>query len=100
MKFLGQGSYPSCSRNLPCSCYKAGFLTHRAGGDQSSTLDATDAADPLGPQWELHSAFLLHANRKNRKKQRKEGCMKGGSKGKRTGRNKLAQWPTYFPKLM
>ena len=54
MEFLGQGTDPSCSCNLSCSCGDPGSLTHRARlGIKPAFQCSQDSADPVVPQWEL-----------------------------------------------
>ena len=56
VKFLGQGSDLSHSCNLSCSCSNARSLTHCAGqGVRPASQGSQAAADPVAPQWELHS---------------------------------------------
>ena len=55
MELLGQGSDPSRSQDLSCSCSNAGSLAHcaRLGMETESQHSQDAAADPVVPQWEL-----------------------------------------------
>ena len=55
----GQGSDPSCSCNLHCSCSNTGSLTHCARlGMELATQHCRDTTDPAVPQQELQILFL------------------------------------------
>ena len=59
MAFLDNGSDPSCSCNLCCSCANTGSLTYCAGpGIEPETQRCRDAADLVVPQQELPKADL------------------------------------------
>ena len=53
-EFLGQGSHPSHSHDLNCSCSNAESLIHCAGLEiEPVTQHSQEAADPVAPQWGL-----------------------------------------------
>ena len=55
MEFPGQGSDPSSSFDLSCSCDNTGSLTHCPGpGIEPGSQCSQDATNPIAPQWELH----------------------------------------------
>ena len=54
MEFPGQGSEPSCSCHLHCSCSDAGSLAHCAGlGIEPASQRCSGASGPVAPQREL-----------------------------------------------
>ena len=54
MKFLGQGSDPSCGYDLSRSCGNTGSLTHYAGlGNKPVSQHSQDTTNPVVPQREL-----------------------------------------------
>ena len=62
MDFPGQGSDPSHSFDLCCSCDKARSLTHCAeSGIKPASQHSQDAADPIAPQWELLIWLLIYS---------------------------------------
>ena len=62
MKFLGQGSDPSHSDNLSCSCCNTGSLTPCARlGIEPAFQHSQDTADPVVPQWEIWGSDFFHS---------------------------------------
>ena len=60
MEFLDQGSDPSRSCNLSCSCSNTRRLTHCAEpGIEPVSQPSQVAADPTVPQWELLVSFSI-----------------------------------------
>ena len=60
MEFLGQGSDPSHSQDLSCSCSNDRSLTHCARlGIEPASQRSQDAADPVVPQQELQKSSML-----------------------------------------
>ena len=59
MGFLGQGSDPSCSCDLSCSCSNARSLTHCVRlGIEPAFQHSHDAAHPIAPQQELLGVYF------------------------------------------
>ena len=68
MEFPGQGSDPSHSCNLSCSCSNATSLTHRTrpGIEPVSQHSQDAAADPAVPQQELRHSTILNCDSKRK----------------------------------